>query len=76
MKGKRTDLHYNDIVKFISDNQPLIVAKLHTYLMNEHEIHQSCSRSRIIAKLESLNLIERTGKKPSRQCTFNTRTKK
>jgi ribosomal protein S25 len=70
MQGKRTDLLYNKITKYIAKKQPISVSELHLYLKTKLGIELICSRSRLIKRLEDRDLIKRIGKRHGNKSVF------
>lgn len=70
MQGKRTDLLYNKITKYIAKKQPISVSELHLYLKTKLNLELICSRSRLIKRLEDMDLIKRIGKRHGNKSVF------
>lgn len=70
MRGQRTDLEYDQILKYIEQNQPVGTMQLHIYLRVMHNITRGTSRSRILARLQKLGLITRMGYKRGNTAKF------
>jgi DNA-binding Lrp family transcriptional regulator len=73
MQGKRTDLLYDKIVKYIAKKQPISITDLHIYLSEKYDMKSSTSRSRLIKRLEDADSIKRIGKRHGNNSVFIAR---
>jgi DNA-binding MarR family transcriptional regulator len=70
MQGKRTDLEYDKIIKYVIKKQPISITDLHIHLCVKYGLKLTNSRSHLIKRLEDKNLIKRIGKRYGNTSVF------